>query len=273
MRATTKQLIVLCALAVTAISDRGESKTDLKTSSLAKPLLQAHAHNDYEHVHPFWDAFNLGFCNIEPDIFLVDGKLLVAHNLKDVTPERSLEALYLDPILKLVESGGISKEKFPITLLIDVKSAAIPTYEVLHRTLERYERMLTRFEGDRVFTNAVTVVVSGERTREVMQEQKRRFATYDGRLEDIDSSAPSSFIWWISDDWTQNFQWRGEGPVSDRDLTKFKAIVAKVHAHGRKLRFWAMPDKPEVWQMLRTNQVDIIGSDNLKGLHDFLIGK
>ena len=54
---------------------------------------------------------------------------------------------------------------------------AVPTYEALHRTLERYEKMLTRFEGDRVFTNAVTVVVSGERAREVMQQQKRRFAT------------------------------------------------------------------------------------------------
>ncbi len=271
MRVATKQLIVLSALAVMAVSDREESKADSKIPSQTKPLLQAHSHNDYEHTHPFWDAFNLGFCNIEPDIFLVDGKLLVAHNLKDVTAERSVDVLYLDPIIKLVEGGKISKGKFPLTLLIDVKSSAEPTYLALHRTLERYEKMLTRFEGDRVFTNAVTVVVSGERAREVMQQQKRRFATYDGRLEDLDSPAPSSFIWWISDDWTKHFQWRGEGPVSASDLAELQSIVAKAHAHGRKLRFWAMPDKPEVWQMLKTNQVDIIGSDHLQGLHDFLV--
>jgi hypothetical protein len=237
------------------------------------PLLQAHSHNDYEHPHPFWDAYNLGFCNIEPDIHLIDGKLLVAHNLKDVTPEKTLETLYLDPILNLFERGEISMQRFPITLLIDVKSAAEPTYEVLDRTLQRYAKMLTRFEGNQTITNAVTVVVSGERARQMMQEQKRRFATYDGRLEDIDSDSPASFIWWVSDDWTKHFKWRGKGPVNQSDLEKLHSIVEKAHAHGRKVRFWAMPDTPEVWQMLKTNQVDIIGSDHLEALRAFLTNK
>lgn len=236
-----------------------------------KPLFQAHSHNDYEHQHPFWDAFKLGFCNIEPDIHLVDGKLLVAHDLKNVSPEKTLEALYLDPILKLFDQGEISKDKFPLTLLIDVKSSAEPTYTVLDQTLKRYEKMLTRFEGNQTFTNAVTVVVSGERARQTMQGQKQRFATYDGRLEDIDSNAPASFIWWVSDDWTQHFNWRGSGPVGAVDLEKLHSIVQKAHAQGRKVRFWAMPDTPEVWQMLKTNNVDVIGSDHLQALRDFLL--
>jgi hypothetical protein len=238
-----------------------------------KPLLQAHSHNDYEHQHPFWDAYKLGFCNIEPDIHLVEGKLLVAHDLKNVSPEKTLEALYLDPILNLFERGDISKDKFPLTLLIDVKSAAEPTYTVLDQTLKRYEKMLTRFAGTQTFTNAVTVVVSGERARQMMQNQKERFATYDGRLEDIDSDAPASFIWWVSDDWTQHFQWRGKGPVGEADLKKLRSIVQKAHAQGRKVRFWAMPDTPAVWQMLKTNQVDIIGSDHLEAMRDFLSEK
>jgi len=42
------------------------------------PLTRAHAHNDYEHTRPLFDALEHGFCSIEPDIWLVDGKLLVA---------------------------------------------------------------------------------------------------------------------------------------------------------------------------------------------------
>jgi hypothetical protein len=45
------------------------------------PLVNAHAHNDYEHDRPLFDALDHGFCSVEADIHLVDGQLLVAHNL------------------------------------------------------------------------------------------------------------------------------------------------------------------------------------------------
>src|SRR4051794_20826781 len=62
------------------------------------PLVHAHAHNDYEHPRPLLDALDAGFCSVEADIYLVDGKLLVAHNRKDVRPDRTLQSLYLDPL-------------------------------------------------------------------------------------------------------------------------------------------------------------------------------
>ena len=43
------------------------------------PLLNAFAHNDYCHKHPLYDALENGFTSIEADIFLKDGKLIVAH--------------------------------------------------------------------------------------------------------------------------------------------------------------------------------------------------
>src|ERR1700686_2617314 len=62
------------------------------------PLRHAHAHNDYEHKRPLFDALDCGFCSVEADIWLVDGKLLVAHDRNQVKPERTLQALYLDPL-------------------------------------------------------------------------------------------------------------------------------------------------------------------------------
>src|SRR2546421_3613490 len=70
------------------------------------PLIHCHAHNDYEHPHPFFDAATCGFCSFEADINLVDGKLLVAHSRAAVRPERTLESLYLDPMKKQIESNG-----------------------------------------------------------------------------------------------------------------------------------------------------------------------
>src|ERR1019366_2575676 len=53
------------------------------------PLTRAHAHNDYEHSRPLWDALDQGFCSVEADIYLVNGQLLVAHDRNQVKPERT----------------------------------------------------------------------------------------------------------------------------------------------------------------------------------------
>src|SRR6185295_12383494 len=70
------------------------------------PLTRAHAHNDYEHTRPLFDALEQGFCSVEADVWLVDGKLLVAHDLKNVKQERTLAALYLDPLRERVRKNG-----------------------------------------------------------------------------------------------------------------------------------------------------------------------
>ena len=48
------------------------------------PLTNAHAHNDYEHTRPLFDALDQGFNSVEADVFLVDGKLLVGHTAFDL---------------------------------------------------------------------------------------------------------------------------------------------------------------------------------------------
>ena len=53
----------------------------LVAQGVPRALPAAHAHNDYLHKRPLLDALAQGFCSVEADIFLVDGALLVAHEL------------------------------------------------------------------------------------------------------------------------------------------------------------------------------------------------
>src|SRR6185503_14666840 len=114
------------------------------------PLLHAHAHNDYEHSRPLLDALERGFCSVEADIYLVEGQLLVAHDRGKVSPTRTLQALYLDPLRERVNSNG--SRVFPggpdVTLLIDIKSDAEETYLVLRKVLDSYTGMLTTFQSN-----------------------------------------------------------------------------------------------------------------------------
>src|SRR5262245_47482857 len=175
----------------------------------AVPLPHAHAHNDYEHTRPLRDALDHGFCSVEADIYLVDGQLLVAHDRRDVKPERTLQALYLDPLRERVKANGgkVYRDGPPFWLLVDVKSEAKSTYAALHDALARYADVLTTVDGGRVESKAITVVVSGNRTKEGMAAQPRRHAGLDGRLADLDSDLPAHLMPWVSDNWALNFRW------------------------------------------------------------------
>lgn len=243
-------------------------------AELPSPLPDAHAHNDYEHPRPLLDALDQGFCSVEADIYLIDGKLLVAHNREDVSPDRTLQRLYLDPLRNRAETnhGRIFPEIPSITLLIDIKSDAASTYAALERVLKPYQAILTEFNHAGIRTNAVTVIVSGNRPREQMTHEPIRLAAYDGRLPDLESRAPVSLIPLISDNWATHFKWRGQGPIPDQDRQKLRSILDTAHKQGRRVRFWGAPDRPEAWGYFRDAGVDLINTDHLAELRRFLTG-
>ena len=71
----------------------------------AEPLPNAHAHNDYWHKRPLFDAVDRGFTSVEADVFTIDGSLLVGHARDELRPDRTLESLYLAP-LRTPRAGG-----------------------------------------------------------------------------------------------------------------------------------------------------------------------
>ena len=264
-RALVSLLLVVAAMASAVFA--AEPKPSI-------PLRQAHAHNDYEHTRPLLDALDHGFCSVEADVWLVDGQLLVAHDLKDTKAGRTLQALYLDPLRARVmqNEGKVFRGGPPFTLLVDVKSDATNTYFALRDALRPYAAMLTTFSKDRTETNAVTVVVSGNRARELMVAETNRLAAYDGRLVDLDSGDSPHFIPLISDNWLLHFKWRArpeEAPLSEPERAKLRQLVGRAHQQGRRLRFWGTPDRLVMWKELSDSGVDLINTDNLTGLREF----
>ena len=89
-----------------------------------------HSHNDYEQQRPFALAYENRFGSIEADIWLKDGLLVVAHDAKDIDPNKTLSVLYLDPLVKRIEENRghvYPDKKKELQLLIDIKSDGIST--------------------------------------------------------------------------------------------------------------------------------------------------
>src|SRR6516165_11995665 len=103
IRLTTGTILVGTLFVLWSLSGSADDKS---AAERVVPLRRAHAHNDYEHKRPLFDALDRGFCSVEADVYLIDGKLLVAHDRKDVKPDRTLEALYLDPLRERAKANG-----------------------------------------------------------------------------------------------------------------------------------------------------------------------
>ena len=243
------------------------------------PLAQAHAHNDYEHARPLFDALDHGFTSVEADVWLVDGKLLVAHDRDKVSPDRTLESLYLQPLFERVRANkGTVYPDWPQTfhLLIDVKSDATPTYQAIDAALRPYDGMLTQFSPGGVRGGAITATISGNRDLPQMAAQPVRHAGYDGRLTDLGTPASADLIPLISDNWSKTFTWQGVGPMPAAERDNLRRIVATAHEHGQRVRFWATPDDPgpareNVWREELAAGVDLFNTDHLPDLEQFLL--
>jgi glycerophosphoryl diester phosphodiesterase len=242
-----------------------------------RALPSAHAHNDYEHRRPLFDALDRGFNSVEADVWLVDGELRVAHDLKDAVPGRNLESLYLKPLAQRVREnhGEVYSHGRDFQLLIDIKSDGPSTYAAVDAALRKYKGISTVFAGGRTYRGAVTSVISGNRPLDLLKAQKVRYAGYDGRLTDLNSKLPASLMPLVSDNWSNNFTWRGIGPFPANEQAKLREIVTTAHHAGYRVRFWETPDLPgaareAVWSELTAAGVDNLNTDDLHGLEDFL---
>lgn len=222
------------------------------------------AHNDYEHKRPLLDALDLGFCAVEADIYLIDGQLLVGHDIADVKPDRTLTSLYLEPLAKRVRKYGKVYPNGPeVLLLIDVKSEAEATYQQLKKVLTNYSDMLTTFTANGIRTNAVTIVISGNRPIELASRESSRLAAIDGRVSDVDSNQSLPLIPLVSDIWTKFSRWNGKGQMPEAERSRIAEFVRRAHEQKRKVRLWAAPDTAESWKLQQTLGIDLINTDKL----------
>lgn len=239
-----------------------------------RTLGRAHAHNDYAHPHPLRDAMDQRFLSIEADIFLVDGELRVGHNRTDLRPGRTLEALYLDPLMAAFREnrGQIYDRPGQVTLLVDIKENGAAVYAALAERLMRYREMLSARDPKtgEIAERAVKIVLSGDRPVEAVRADAGRMAFIDGRIPDLAGGIDTSLIAWVSDDYGDRFRWNGTGEMPSVQRDQLRLLVAEAHRAGVRFRLWGVPDTADAWREFYEAGVDLVNTDNLAGLATFL---
>ncbi len=239
------------------------------------PLPNAHAHNDYEHNRPLYDALDNGFTSVEADVHLIDGKLYVSHDPpKDLKNTPLLEDLYLKPLLKRSqENNGRIYPGYdgPFYLMVDFKTKAEDTYLALDVLLKKYSSMLSTINSEGVEdAKAVKVFISGNRPIQQVMNAETKYAGLDGRPLDLEQGFDASIMPVISDNYRNFLSWNGDGKIKPDEWTRLRLFVDFAHMMGHKVRLWAAPDNPVVWEFLLLHEIDLINTDKLAEFNQFM---
>lgn len=252
--------------------------TPLAVKSQSIMLANAFAHNDYRHKRPLLDAETNGYTHIEADVFLHRNKLVVAHINPYFKGKRTLEKLYLAPLFEQVaKNNGQVYEGYdkPITLMIDIKSDAKKTYAELKPILEKYSSMLSSYNNGKVTLGAVTIVLSGHKPYDIIKDEQSRYAFIDEDLRKTsrDTSAINNIFTMASCKYSKLLKWKGTGIISEREKQRLCNYVSLAHKNGQQVRLWASPDNKAVWNEILSCGVDLINTDKLVVLKNFLVSR
>jgi alkaline phosphatase len=200
---------------------------------------------------PFWKAFSNGLNTVEADIYLENGTLYVTHDRSDIELKRTLEVLYLDPMVTALENGFGPQG---LNLMIDVKSDAVATLTVLQKTLGKYPQIIN--------SPHYKIIISGNRPDPSTYHTYPKFIHFDHQqLQTSMEPADWDRVAMVSLPFGAYSQWNGKGRLTHADFDKVKEAITKAHQLDRPFRFWGTPDSKTAWRTFVEMGVDVINTD------------
>ncbi len=239
------------------------------SAQISYTTLNAHSHNDYEQKVPFEWAYQAHFGSIEADIWAVNNELLVAHNRDQVNKEKTLDALYIKPIVEKFKANNgkaWNDREGTFQLLIDLKTPVEPTLNLLVEQLRKYPEVF----NPAVNPNAVKIVITGNRPNPELFDNYPRFVFFDGLLNMSYNEKQLERVALFSDNMSNHTSWKGEENIQATDLKKLAQLIDSIHQLKKPVRFWNAPDTPHAWQQLIDMNIDIINTDHIQQLESFL---
>jgi len=225
-------------------------------------VANAHSHNDYKNDIPFYRAYNKGFGSIEADVYAVDGQLMVGHNKNEINAKRSLKILYIDPLAEKFKHD----ETRQLRLLIEIKEDHKAVLPLVIKELEPLKKYIT-YPGQ---PGRLSIVMTGAIPPAAELGNYPDWITFDTDHLDGYTTEQWQRIGLVSFPFTRYTKWDGKGVLASDEITRVKGAIDSVHSAGKMVRFWATPDTKSSWVTLIRLGVDVLGTDKIEELGDFL---
>ncbi|CAI7631311.1 unnamed protein product [Penicillium manginii] len=252
------------------------------TSSLQNIL--KNTHSSYDYGYP---------TDITRDL------LPVGHDESSLTYERTLENLYINPILDVLErqnpdspfltgptKNGVWDTDTAQTLyfFIDVKTSGHETFEAVIKALEplRQKGYLTTLkDGETVESGPVTIIGTGATPLDMVLPVKDRDYFFDAPLDALADSEYAKVDYRVSPIASTDFV-KAVGQVNidtepilrDEQLKALRSQISLAKERGIGARYWNTPNWPVrqrnlVWRTLLQEGVGLLNADDLDAVSSF----
>lgn len=222
-----------------------------------------HSHNDYWRHVPLYSALAVGCISVEADVWLAeDSELLVSHSWKTTRQARTLNSLYLKPLLRIFDKRNVSQASVEdkeigifdadpnvsVVLLIDFKSDGHATWPALLAQLRplRDKNWLTYYDGDKIYRGPLTVVGTGNTPLELVQSRHtNRFVFFDAPLASVSDATynyTNSYYASAKLETAIGKLWLNRLSIKQEDTLKKQVKTAE--DKGLKSRYWDTPGWP-----------------------------
>ncbi|SMY26668.1 unnamed protein product [Zymoseptoria tritici ST99CH_1A5] len=254
-----------------------------------------HSHNDYWRPVPFYSALAVGAISVEADVWLYNDTLHVGHEESALTNDRTFDALYIQPILRVLNSQNPNSTFVPkgqakhgvfdasagqtLYLFVDLKTDGPKTWPYVVRALQplRDAGYLTKFNGTGIETGPVTVVGTGNTPLNQIQCVQNRDFFFDAKLDLLNttqSNITSDVSPIASTSFGSQFGEVRSGVMNDTQLARLRSQIAIAKSKNILVRYWDQPLWPigtrnAIWRLLWNEGAGLLNSDDLAGSADF----
>ncbi len=226
----------------------------------ARPPMRIHSHNDYRQRVPFYQAYAQQVASIEADVYLYEGKLLVGHDVEDLRPEMSFEALYVEPLVTLFARNGgqaFRDSDCLLQLMIELKSASDPTLRAVAALLVRWPEVFDPAVNPR----AVRVTVTGRVPTPERFDDYPSFICFDGNWKSVYTQEQLKRVALVSCNFRDFSQWNGKGSIVPVEERRLREAIDRAHEWGKPIRFWNAPEGITVYYTFYNLGIDYVNTD------------
>ncbi|KAF7507510.1 hypothetical protein GJ744_010441 [Endocarpon pusillum] len=253
------------------------------------PVL-VHSHNDYWRPVPFYTALSVGSVSVEADVFLVNRTLYIGHERTALTPTRTLDSLYIQPLLDVLRrqnpasafvtsperAHGVFDTAASQTfyLWVDVKTNGTETWPYVVQALQPLREVgyLTRLNSSGVIENGpVTVIGTGNTPLNQIQTLTQRDYFWDAPVATLGTSfsnITSNVSPIASTNFAAQFGMINGTAFNETQLARLRSQIAVASSKNIRVRYWETPSWPvsvrnTVWKTLVSEGVGLLNADDL----------
>lgn len=228
----------------------------------AKPVISA---RNFGNQSDLWNELGKGIYNYQADVMYIYGKNYVTALMPDSANHRlpTLSDAYLYPLYNQFKKNNgeiVAGYQGDIYLIVNIAANPIQVYKQLVLDMKPFMDMLSYSLEGKKHAGKLRILVKNKQQLDAINAIKPSFLGLVGNKKDIGKTTNPEQMPVIEIDFSEITSWKGTGNIPFEDFTKFKDIVAKVHANGQKISIANCPPYKTVAELIQSIKADFVNT-------------